>query len=140
MKWLEMQGPWCPALLEHLERHHRSYDALIFFTYLYAPTVLGLEIDPSRSILVPTAHDEPAIRLDIYKDMFRLPAAVAFNTEVEKNFLKIDVRHSRHRRGNRRLRGRPDARRGRRPARWRQPEAMPTATTTERSASTSSRS
>jgi glycosyltransferase involved in cell wall biosynthesis len=89
MKWLEMQGPWCPALLDHLKRHHRSYDALIFFTYLYAPTVLGLEIDPSRSILVPTAHDEPAIRLDIYKDMFRLPAAaVAFNTEVEKNFLK----------------------------------------------------
>ncbi len=88
MKWLEMQGPWCPALLEHLARHHRSYDALIFFTYLYAPTVLGLQVDPNRSILVPTAHDEPAIRLEIYKDMFRLPGAVAFNTEVEKNFLK----------------------------------------------------
>jgi glycosyltransferase involved in cell wall biosynthesis len=88
MKWLEMQGPWCPALLDHLKRQHRSYDALIFFTYLYAPTVQGLEIDPSRSILVPTAHDEPAIRLDIYKEMFRLPAAVAYNTEVERNFLK----------------------------------------------------
>ena len=88
MKWLEMQGPWCPALLEHLRRHHRSYDTLIFFTYLYAPTVLGLEIDPGRSILVPTAHDEPAIRLGIYKEMFRLPAAVAYNTEVERNFLK----------------------------------------------------
>lgn len=88
MKWLEMQGPWCPALLEYLKRHSKSYDALIFFTYLYAPTVLGLEIDPNRSILVPTAHDEPAIRLDIYRDMFRLPAAIAYNTEVERNFLK----------------------------------------------------
>ena len=88
MKWLEMQGPWCPALLEYLKRHHKSYDALVFFTYLYAPTVLGLEIDPNRSILVPTAHDEPAIRLDLYRDMFRLPAAVAYNTEVERNFLK----------------------------------------------------
>jgi glycosyltransferase involved in cell wall biosynthesis len=88
LKWLEMQGPWCPALLEYLKRQHKSYDALIFFTYLYAPTVLGLEIDPSRSILVPTAHDEPAIRLGIYKEMFRLPAAIAYNTEVEKNFLK----------------------------------------------------
>jgi glycosyltransferase involved in cell wall biosynthesis len=88
MKWLEMQGPWCPALLEHLKQHHRSYDALIFFTYLYAPTVLGMEIDPNRSILVPTAHDEPAIRLDLYRDLFRQPAAVAFNTDVEKNFLK----------------------------------------------------
>ncbi|MGH9175161.1 MAG: hypothetical protein ACRD1H_12430, partial [Vicinamibacterales bacterium] len=94
MRWLEMQGPWCPALLEYLERHHRSYDALIFFTYLYAPTVLGLKIDPSRSILVPTAHDEPAIHLDIYKEAFRLPSAIAYNTESEKNFLKIcfDIR------------------------------------------------
>ena len=88
MKWLEMQGPWCPALLDHLKRHHRSYDALIFFTYLYAPTVLGMEIDPNRSILVPTAHDEPAIRLDLYRELFRLPAAIAFNTDVERGFLK----------------------------------------------------
>ena len=89
-----MQGPWCPALLEYLEHHHRSYDALIFFTYLYAPTVLGLKIDPGRSILVPTAHDEPAIHLEIYKEMFQLPSAIAFNTESEKNFLKIafDIR------------------------------------------------
>jgi glycosyltransferase involved in cell wall biosynthesis len=94
MKWLEMQGPWSPPLLEYLKRQQRSYDAVIFFTYLYAPTVLGLQIDPARSILVPTAHDEPAIHLGIYNDVFRLPAAIAFNTEVEKNFLKstFDIR------------------------------------------------
>lgn len=92
--WLEMQGPWSPGLLEHLRKHHQSYDALIFFTYLYAPTVLGLQIDPARSILVPTAHDEPAIQLGIYRDVFRTPAAIAYNTEVEKNFLKttFDIR------------------------------------------------
>lgn len=88
LRWLEMQGPWSPGLLDYLGKHHRSFDALIFFTYLYAPTVHGLEIDPNRSILVPTAHDEPAIRLSIYRDMFRLPAAIAFNTDWEKNFLK----------------------------------------------------
>ena len=86
-QWLEQQGPWCPALIEHLERHHRSYDALIFFTYLYAPTVLGLPVAPGKSILVPTAHDEPAIRLGIYREMFALPAAMAYNTEVERRFL-----------------------------------------------------
>src|SRR4030095_6662545 len=86
--WLRRQGPVTPGLLEHLQRTHRSYDILIFFTYLYAPTVLGLEIDPSRSILVPTAHDEPAVNLSIYNDRFKKAASVAFNTEVEKNFLK----------------------------------------------------
>jgi glycosyltransferase involved in cell wall biosynthesis len=87
MSWLKQQGPWCPALLEYLERHHTQYDILIFFTYLYAPTVLGLQVAPQKSILVPTAHDEPAIHLDIYREMFSLPAGIAYNTEVERRFL-----------------------------------------------------
>ena len=57
---------------------------LIFFTYLYAPTVLGLEIAPARSILVSTAHDEPAIRLEIFKDVFSTPAALCYLTESER--------------------------------------------------------
>lgn len=88
LAWLEQQGPWCPALIEHLERRHASYDALIFFTYLYAPTVLGLRVDPKRSILVPTAHDEPAIRLDLYREVFSAPRGIAYNTPVERAFLR----------------------------------------------------
>ena len=87
-EWLKRQGPWCPGLLAYLEQHHRSYDALIFFTYLYAPTVLGLRTDPARSILVPTAHDEPAIRLGLYRQVFSLPAGIAYNTSVERGFLR----------------------------------------------------
>jgi glycosyltransferase involved in cell wall biosynthesis len=85
--WLRQQGPWCPSLLEYLERHHSQYEILIFFTYLYAPTVLGVRIAPQKSILVPTAHDEPAIHLEIYKELFGAPAAIAYNTEVERRFL-----------------------------------------------------
>src|SRR4029079_264007 len=69
------------------ERHHQQYDVLIFFTYLYAPTVLGVRVAPDKSILVPTAHDEPAIRLEIYKELFSAPAGIAYNTEVERRFL-----------------------------------------------------
>jgi glycosyltransferase involved in cell wall biosynthesis len=87
MSWLEQQGPWCPALLDYLQKHQASYDALIFFTYLYAPTVLGLQVAPGRSILVPTAHDEPAIHLSIYEEVLGLPSAIAYNTEAERRFL-----------------------------------------------------
>jgi glycosyltransferase involved in cell wall biosynthesis len=87
MQWLREQGPWCPALLEYLERNHQQYDVLVFFTYLYAPTLLGIRIAPHKSILVPTAHDEPAIRLDIYRDLFAAPAGIAYNTDVERRFL-----------------------------------------------------
>jgi glycosyltransferase involved in cell wall biosynthesis len=87
MEWLRQEGPWCPALLEYLERNQQQYDVLIFFTYLYAPTVLGTKIAPHKSILVPTAHDEPAIRLEIYRELFSLPAGLAYNTDVERRFL-----------------------------------------------------
>lgn len=87
-EWLKQQGPWSPGLIAYLQQHHRSYDAIIFFTYLYAPTVQGIVIDPARSILVPTAHDEPAIRLGLYRNVFSLPAGIAYNTAVERGFLK----------------------------------------------------
>ncbi len=87
MEWLKQQGPWCPALVEHLERHHKQYDVLIFFTYLYAPTVLGFQVNPARSILVPTAHDEPAIRLKIYERLFTSARAYAYNTDSERRFI-----------------------------------------------------
>ena len=89
MDWLKQQGPWCPGLIEFLRRNHQQYDVLIFFTYLYAPTVLGLEIAPQRSILVSTAHDEPAIRLEIFKDVFRKPAALCYLTESERRFVEV---------------------------------------------------
>ena len=87
MEWLKQQGPWSPGLIEYLERHHGNYDVLVFFTYLYAPTVIGLRVAPSKSLLVPTAHDEPAIRLGIYQDVFSSAAGIVWNTEVERNFV-----------------------------------------------------
>ena len=92
LEWLKQQGPWCPALIEHLKRHQGQYDVLVFFTYLYATTVLGLEVVPSRSVLVSTAHDEPAIRLGIFKDVFSKPAALCYLTESERRFVQEEFR------------------------------------------------
>jgi glycosyltransferase involved in cell wall biosynthesis len=88
MSWVKQQGPWAPGLIEYLKRNHQQYDVLIFFTYLYATTVLGLEVAPHRSILVSTAHDEPAIRLDIFKEVFSTPAALCYLTESEREFVQ----------------------------------------------------
>jgi glycosyltransferase involved in cell wall biosynthesis len=88
ISWLEQQGPWSPHLIEFLRRNQQQYDVLIFFTYLYAPTVLGLEVAPQRSILVATAHDEPAIRLDIFREVFSRPAAICYLTESERRFVQ----------------------------------------------------
>jgi glycosyltransferase involved in cell wall biosynthesis len=92
LEWLKQQGPWCPALLEHLQRQQNQFDVLVFFTYLYAPTALGLDIVPSRSVLISTAHDEPAIRLGIFKDVFSKPAALCYLTQSECRFVQEEFR------------------------------------------------
>lgn len=88
IEWLKRQGPWCPALTDHLRRHHQQYDVLVFFTYLYATTVFGIEVNPGRSIVVTTAHDEPAINLEIFKDVFTKPAALCYLTNSERQFVQ----------------------------------------------------
>ncbi len=88
IEWLKQQGPWCPALIEYLRKQQQLYDVLLFFTYLYAPTVMGLEVNPGKSILVSTAHDEPAIKLDIFKDVFSRPAAICYLTKSEREFVQ----------------------------------------------------
>ena len=82
--FVEAQGPVAPDLLEHVNKRGREVDHVLFFTYIYYPTVLGLPLAPERAVLVPTAHDEPAIRLAIYKPVFCAPRAIAYNTAEER--------------------------------------------------------
>src|SRR5438046_1546132 len=82
--FVEAQGPVAPDLLEHVHRRGLQVDHVLFFTYIYYPTVLGLPLAPERAVLVPTAHDEPAIRLAIYKPVFCAPRAIAFSTVEER--------------------------------------------------------
>jgi len=85
--WMERQGPFSPALIDALGREEKNYDHFVFFTYLYYNTYWGLQAIKKNKILVPTAHDEPALKLDIMKDVFALPAAFVFNTAAEKAML-----------------------------------------------------
>lgn len=81
--WLRAQGPQVPGLLRHLEEHGEAYDAYVFFTSLYAQTALGLPQVASRSLLVPTAHDEPPLSFGIYDDVFERARAILCNTPEE---------------------------------------------------------
>lgn len=85
--WMEQQGPFSPALIDALEKEEGQHEHFVFFTYLYYNTYWGLQAVKKNKILVPTAHDEPAIRLDIMKDVFARPAAFVFNTDAEKAML-----------------------------------------------------
>lgn len=87
-EWIQKQGPISTTFLEFLEHHGQDYRLVIFFTYLYATTVLGMRMVPAGIpiVLVSTAHDEPPIYLPIFKGVFNRPDLVLFNTEAEKRF------------------------------------------------------
>jgi glycosyltransferase involved in cell wall biosynthesis len=85
--WIDEQGPLCTKLINFLREHREEYDCFIFVTYLYYLTVCGIDLVKDKAILVPTAHNEPSIRLAIYKKVFAAPRAIAFNTEEERKFV-----------------------------------------------------
>lgn len=87
-QWMREQGPWSPALLDHLAQHESEYDAFIFFTYLYATTYFGLPRVAKKAILVPTAHDEWPIYLGMWNRLFERPRAFVFQTPEEVEFLR----------------------------------------------------
>ncbi|MBI2325249.1 MAG: glycosyltransferase family 4 protein [Chloroflexi bacterium] len=84
LDFLDAQGPVAPDLTEFLRRHGREFDHVLFFTYIYWTTIFGLPIVPERAVLVPTAHEEPAIGLTMYRRVFHLPRAIAYNTAEER--------------------------------------------------------
>lgn len=85
--FIDAQGPYAPELLDFLFKRGREYDHVLFFTYIYYPTVLGLPLVPERAVLVPTAHEESAIGLAAYKPVFHAPRAIAYNTEEERRMV-----------------------------------------------------
>ena len=93
--FIDAQGPYAPELLDFLYRRGRDYDHVLFFTYIYYPTVLGLPLVPERVVLVPTAHEEAAIGLSAYKPVFLAPRAIAYNTEEERRMVWRRFRNER---------------------------------------------
>lgn len=93
LEWMRLQGPDTPQLLDYIRDNRDRYDLFVFMTYLYATTFYGLQIVPEKSILIPTAHDEPSAYLDIFRSTFGLPRAIIFNAIEERTFVHKQYRN-----------------------------------------------
>ncbi len=91
--WLRAQGPHSPALLDFLHREGAGYQAVLFYTYIYEPSALGLPLVPERSALVSTAHDERPLRLAPFRALFALPRAFGFLTPEERDLVRREFRN-----------------------------------------------
>ena len=86
--WMRAQGPMSARLLDYLRANKESYDAFIFFGYLYATTYFGLPVVREKALLEPLAHDEWTIHFKMWDAFFELPEGFIFNTQAERSLLK----------------------------------------------------
>jgi glycosyltransferase involved in cell wall biosynthesis len=87
LKWLKLQGPFAPDLLDFLARHEARYDLFIFFSYRYWLSYHGIMQFPHKSFLVPTAEHEPTVYLKIFKPLFHKPRAIIYNSVEERELI-----------------------------------------------------
>ena len=91
--WLRAQGPHTPELLEYVHREAHGFQAVLFYTYIYEPTAVGLPLVPERSALISTAHDELPLRLAPYRALFQLPRAIGALTPEELALIRREFRN-----------------------------------------------
>jgi glycosyltransferase involved in cell wall biosynthesis len=87
-RWVRENGPYAPGLVEALARARDRFDLFIFYCYRYWQTYHGLPRVLDRSILVPTAEEDPAIGLGIFREFFRRPRGLVYLTPEERDLVE----------------------------------------------------
>jgi glycosyltransferase involved in cell wall biosynthesis len=85
-RWVDLQGPVVPALAE--ASIGSDADAVIFYPYLYYPTVRAIGRVSAPTVLHPAAHDEPALRLPVFPLVFQSANGLVFQTVAERDLVQ----------------------------------------------------
>jgi glycosyltransferase involved in cell wall biosynthesis len=72
-----------PLLIDALRNDADRYQAILFFTYLYYPSVEGIRFLGEKAVFIPTAHDEPPLRFTVFKAAFESVRSYAFCSAPE---------------------------------------------------------
>jgi glycosyltransferase involved in cell wall biosynthesis len=88
LEWLDSEGPASRALVDHIARHARDFDYLLFFSYRYYHAYHGVRAAADRAILVPTAERDAAIGLSVFKPIFGHARALMYNSPEERAMIQ----------------------------------------------------
>jgi glycosyltransferase involved in cell wall biosynthesis len=82
-EWVDQNGPFAPGLVRALPAM-RHVDLFLFYSYRYYTTYRGLPAVADRAVLVPTAEDDRAIQLPIFRPLFQAPRGLIYLTPEEQ--------------------------------------------------------
>ena len=88
-RWVDLQGPKAPALVERATSV--TADVVVFYPYLYYPTVRAIGRTRSPAVLHPAAHDEPALQLPVFDRVLTAADGLVFQTEAERQLVQRRV-------------------------------------------------
>ena len=93
--WVDEMGPRTIEMSDWLKSQVSEFDVMIFFTYLYYPTIRGLQAVAGKvpTLFQPTAHVEPHITVPLFDQIFRLPDGFAFLSEEEADLVNKRFGH-----------------------------------------------
>ena len=82
--WVRENGPFSPALVKAVASSRDRFDRFLFYCFRYYQSYHGLPTVRERSILVPTAEEDPAVQLGIFKPFFSSPRGIVYLTPEEQ--------------------------------------------------------
>jgi glycosyltransferase involved in cell wall biosynthesis len=82
--WIRANGPDSPRLVEAVAAAKDRFDLFFFYCYRYYHTYHGLPRVREKAVLVPTAEEDPAIGLGVFRPLFRMPRGIVYLTPEER--------------------------------------------------------
>jgi len=86
-RWIAENGPVCPDLLRAV-RDRTATDFFLLYSFRYYTAYMSAAAAPGRAIFVPTAEDDPAVRLPVFAPMFRSARGILYLTPEEQELVE----------------------------------------------------
>lgn len=85
-RWIDLQGPCSAGLLDAVAS--TDADLVVFYPYLYHPTVRGVPLVGRRAVMHPAGHDEAPLYLPVFRPVFTAAAGFAYHTHIERQLVE----------------------------------------------------
>ena len=72
------------ALYQYMRDHEDEYGLFVFIPYMFGTTYYGVEVNPSKAVLIPCFHDESYFYMNIYKELYSKVAGIIYHSTPEK--------------------------------------------------------
>lgn len=87
VSWVDESGPQCDDLISYIKDNMDEYYCFIYFTFRYYPSYYGIKVSGKNSLIVPLAENDPALNLEITKEIFKGARGIIYSTPEERELI-----------------------------------------------------